>query len=331
MPKASELTKSEEIIAWRMRTKGASINEIALKLKRSKRSVFRILASRNGLQRKNRPGRPRVTSKRDDRKILNLASSQKLSLRSLKNLSGLQISKDTIHRRIRDSANISLKKMARKPALTARHKSIRVQWAKKHMAYGDKWLSVLFSDEKKWNLDGPDGWSYYWHDLRKEPRTFFSRQQGGKSLMVWGGFGFNGQTSLAFIEGKQNSEKYQDTLEVNLLPFIDVLGGPDCVFQQDNASIHVSNSTKAWLNQKNITVMDWPALSPDLNPIENLWGILTRKVYENGRQYSSVEELKRFIEKCWYEIQPEVLQKLVNSMEHRVFELISCKGNTIKY
>lgn len=331
MPRASQLTLNEERSTWQMRANGASISDIAAHLKRSKRSIYRILASKDKIQRKKRCGRPRSTSKRDDRRIRLMASHQGLSLRSIKLMSGLKVSKDTIHRRIRNSPNLILKKMAKKPALTARHKIKRLEWAKKHMSFGSKWFSVIFSDEKKWNLDGPDGWAYYWHDLRKEPKTIFSRQQGGKSVMVWGAFGFNGQTSLAILSGKQTSRNYQETLKNNLLPFCDIIGGPDCIFQQDNASIHTSISTKAWLHQKNVHVMDWPALSPDLNPIENVWGILSRRVYANSKQYFSVDELKAAIEREWYNIEPEVLQNLVESMENRVFDLISCKGNTIKY
>ena len=149
--------------------------------------------------------------------------------------------------------------------------------------------------------------------------------------MVWGGFGFNGQTSLAFTKGKQNSGDYQATLDNNLLPYGEILGGPNWKFQQDNASIHTSRSTKEWFRTSNIIVLDWPAYSPDLNPIENVWGILTRVVYANGKQYSTVPELKEAIEKAWYEIEPDTLQKLVLSMKTRVFELIKQRGSYTKY
>ncbi|GBM16772.1 Transposable element Tc3 transposase [Araneus ventricosus] len=99
------------------------------------------------------------------------------------------------------------------------HISKRLQWARNHMSYGDKWMAVLFSDEKKWNLDGPDGNIKYWHDLRKEPRSFLSRQSGGGSVMVRAAFGFNCQVSLAFLDGRQNSPKYIETLGNHLMSF----------------------------------------------------------------------------------------------------------------
>ncbi|GBO18878.1 hypothetical protein AVEN_72963-1 [Araneus ventricosus] len=77
-------------------------------------------------------------------------------------------------------------------------------------------MAVLFSDEEKCNLDGPDGNIKYWHDLRKEPRSFFSKQSGGGSVMVWAAFNFNGQVGLAFLDGRQNSPKYIETLENKL-------------------------------------------------------------------------------------------------------------------
>ncbi|GBO36854.1 hypothetical protein AVEN_164640-1 [Araneus ventricosus] len=77
-------------------------------------------------------------------------------------------------------------------------------------------MAVLFSDEEKYNLDGPDGNIKYWHDLRKEPRSFFSRQSGGGFVMVWAAFNFNGQVGLAFLDGRQNSPKYIETLENQL-------------------------------------------------------------------------------------------------------------------
>ncbi|GBM33808.1 Transposable element Tc3 transposase [Araneus ventricosus] len=55
--------------------------------------------------------------------------------------------------------------------------------------YGEKkWDDVIFSDEKKFNLDGPDGFRYFWYDLRKEKEIFSKHTFGGGSVIVWGGF-----------------------------------------------------------------------------------------------------------------------------------------------
>ncbi|GBN57839.1 Transposable element Tc3 transposase [Araneus ventricosus] len=140
------------------------------------------------------------------------------------------------------------------------------------MPYGDKWMAVLFSDEKKLNLDGPDGTIKYWHDLRKEPRSFFSRQSGGGSVMVWVAFCFNGQVSLAFLDDRQHSPKYIETLENNLMPFAENIEGQN--WEYDNAPIHTPNATKNYLNSKNVTALEWPPMNPDLNSQLRMCGVL---------------------------------------------------------
>ncbi len=64
-----------------------------------------------------------------------------------------------------------------------------------------------------------------------------------------------------------------------MLPSADKLyGDADFIFQQDLAPAHTAKGTKSWFNDHGVTVLDWPANSPDLNPIENLWGIVKRKM-----------------------------------------------------
>ena len=93
-------------------------------------------------------------------------------------------------------------------------------------------------------------------------------------------------------------------------------------FQQDNARIHTSHSSRAWLEENAINVLDWPACSPDLNPIENLWGIISRKVYAEGKHFGSIPDLEFAIIQAWNEIHESTLRTLSNSMAGRIGQII---------
>jgi hypothetical protein len=87
-----------------------------------------------------------------------------------------------------------------------------------------------------------------------------------------------------------------------------------------------------WLRKRNVEVLPWPALSPDLNPIENLWGTLSRAVYDNGRkQYGTVQELRAAIESKWAAIELASLETLIESMPHRIYEVIRNGGGSTSY
>ena len=170
---------------------------------------------------------------------------------------------------------------------------------------------MVFLDEKKFNLDGPDRFAYYWHDIRREEKLFSRRQGGGGSVMVWGAFCFHGKSELAFVGSHMNLTKYCEVLKSYLIPAASSIYRDGYIFQQDNASILVSRETKEWLESKDIQVLPWPAKSPDLRRI------FARVVYQDGRHFSSVGELKEVIVHSWRQISTDIIQNLVDSTPER--------------
>ncbi len=84
----------------------------------------------------------------------------------------------------------------------------------------------------------------------------------------------------------------------------------DFIFQQDLAPAHTAKGTKSWFNDHGVTVLDWPANSPDLNPIENLWGIVKRKMRDT--RPNNADELKATVKETWASIPPQQCHKLIS-------------------
>lgn len=132
------------------------------------------------------------------------------------------------------------------------------------------------------------------------------------------------------MNGNLNSDSYISILKETVLPFMNKETDIQ-YFQQDNAPIHVSRKTKKWLEDNKISCINWPPLSPDLNPIENLWGIMVRRIYCGNKQYNSKIELKRAIVRAWDSIETKTLETLVESMSRRIYSVIEKRGGATKY
>lgn len=205
-----------------------------------------------------------------------------------------------------------------------------MKFAQDHMSWTTQWRKIIFSDEKKFNLDGPDGYRYYWHDTRKEPRLLSRRQMGGGSVMMWAAIGYERKSPIVLLDGRVNSAQYLNLLRVQANNFED-MAGPDYYFQQDNAPIHTARVVKNWLESEQIRLLEWPARSPDLNIIENVWGLLTRDVYADARQFDTKNELKRAIQASWERIDQQIIKNLFDAIPNRIFEVIRSNGNITKY
>ncbi len=113
---------------------------------------------------------------------------------------------------------------------------------------------------------------------------------------------------LCFIKSKVNAAVYQEILEHFMLPSADKLyGDADFLFQQDLAPAHTVKGTKSWFNDHGVTMLDWPANSPDLNPIWNLWDIFKRKM-RNSRSNNTDETEGSIV--------PQQCHTLIASMPH---------------
>jgi len=81
-----------------------------------------------------------------------------------------------------------------------------------------------------------------------------------------------------------------------------------------------------WFKKNKINTLDWPATSPDLNVIENIWDIIDKKL--TNYHPTTVDELQQLILKLWTEIPVETCQNLVQSISRRLETCICVKGNT---
>ncbi len=111
-----------------------------------------------------------------------------------------------------------------------------------------------------------------------------------------------------------------------MLPSADqIFKDADFIFQQDLAPAHTAKSTKIWLNDHGVGVLDWPANSPDLNPKENLRPKMRNKRPKNA------DELKATVKETWAFIPPQQCHKLITSMPRRIEAVIKAKGAPAKY
>ena len=161
-------------------------------------------------------------------------------------------------------------------------------------------------------------------------RNNFCAHFGG-GIMVWGGITAHGKTDLVIADGNLNSRRYIDEiLRPVIVPYVQNMGqGP--LFQDDNARPHRARIVDAYLQQEQITRVDWPACSPDWNPIEHAWGQLGRAVQTRLNVDSTRADLRRFVLEEWDRLPQNNIQRLIHSMRRRCAECIAAGGGPTHY
>ena len=183
------------------------------------------------------------------------------------------ISAHTVIRRLRERG-IRARRPYVGPVLTRRHRQARLQWYHAHRRWlARQWNQVLFIDESHFNLEKADGRVRVYQHVGERYSdacvTEVDRFRRG-SVMVCGGINHQGKTDLVVIRGNLNAQGYiNDVLRPVVVPFINNQNGP-VIFQLDNARPHTARVTTQFLQGNNINVMQWPSMSPDQSPIEQV-------------------------------------------------------------
>ena len=166
---------------------------------------------------------------------------------------------------------------------------------------------------------------------RFDPRYTVPTVKHPQSVMVWGCFsGVKGRGGLYFLpqNKKMNAELYQQVLEEHMLNFYHIHGSG--VFMHDSVPCHKARKITRYLEQKQISVLEWTGNSPGLNPIENCWHKMKKKMSE--KKTPNLEILQEELKKVWcQEISTEYFKNLSESMPKRLQMVIKNKGSMTKY
>jgi hypothetical protein len=254
----------------------------------------------------------------------------------LKNIINQPLSSQTVRRSLK-KAGLEAVVKKKKPFLSKRHRKARMDFATTHLYWTvEDWKQVIWSDETKINRLGSDGrkWVYKRVGESLSDRLVEGTQKfGGGSVMIWGCMLWEGPGFACKIDGRMDGELYTQILDENLQSSLEYYGKDpaNIIFQQDNDPKHKSKKASQWFSDYDYQVLQWPAQSPDMNPIKHLWDHVKRQLSAYENPPNRVYELWERIEKEWNEIKPEVCQNLIESMPRRIRALYKAKGGYTKY
>ncbi|UYV78732.1 hypothetical protein LAZ67_16002585 [Cordylochernes scorpioides] len=235
----------------------------------------------------------------------------------------------TISRRLVANGLHSCRPLRRLP-LAPPNRRQRLEWCRARSTWMTEWHRVVFSDESRFCLSSDSRRVRVWRRRgeRSNSAAIVERptvlQRG---IMVWGAIAYDSRSPLLRIQGTMTAQRYvDDVLRPVTLPYLQ--GGPNALYQQDNARPHTAQISQQAL--QDVQILPWPPYSPDLSPIEHVWDIIGRRLHALP-QPRSEDELWQMVEREWRAIPQDAIRTLIDSLPRRVAACIAVRGGPTCY
>ena len=207
------------------------------------------------------------------------------------------------------------------------NKEKRLNWANEQIANSEQFQDVIFSDECSVEIDSH---SKICFRKKGQLRKFKPRPKHPLKVHIWGGISKRGATQIVIFTGILTATRFTEVIKAGLLPLIAAEFPNDHRFQQDNDPKHSSKYAQAFLQSNNVRWWKTPPESPDLNPIENVWGSM-KTFLRNEHKPHNKETLIEGIRRFWRKLTPDVCTKYIDHLKKVIPEVIKVNGEPSGY
>jgi hypothetical protein len=215
--------------------------------------------------------------------------------------------------------------------LSEHHINARYEFAKQIQKDPCFDLPWIVSDESSFIMNPMPRKLYRFTGENSAP-VFQSFSGYPKKIMVWGAIGPNYKSPLVWIKGKTDSEAYCNALESkSIFPNLHEQFPQGFIFQQDGARPHTSRFTLKYLEEKNAKLIPngcgWPASSPDLSPIEHVWGYIEHRLVTETLQNET--QLFAAVEDIWNNIPMTMIGNFMDGFKPGIYVVEDLHGASL--
>ena len=303
------------------------------------RHTWERYLSTGSIQYKQPAGRTKALSERDERSLVrDFISQPGKSIKGTFRLQGQHpIAKSPISRR---TIRRTLRRKGLLPRTSDKGKEVTTKNRKKRFIFASShadwtstdWSKVVFTDEATL-FPLKTRTRVIWSYIKSRRAPPFEESFQDKSVNVWGYLRYDGEMEIFRFEGTMRQKKYIEMIEDKIYKAIAPPRHETArlIFMLDNASYHTAKSVKKWFRENSINPLTWPAQSPDLSPIENVWGAIKNELWNQRAKIKNWKDTWALSKEIVRNLRLTYIHNLYESMPKRIDDVLKSKGNRIAY